>query len=69
MPSIRERLNITSPCLGWGWGVRAKKLTADALEGGHKPKLLHADTFKGRDGRVETYIKYCCKILVILVIF
>ena len=41
---------------------------ADALEGGggSKPKCGHAATLRGRGGRVETWSKYCCKILEII---
>ena len=36
------------------------------LGGRSEPKCWHADTLKGRCGRVETKSKYCCKILQII---
>ena len=64
----RDRLGITLAHF-LGGGLSRKAHTAGTLEGGggSKIKCWHADTFKGRGGRVETKSKYCCKIFEIII--
>ena len=52
--NVLERSSITSA--GFGGDLSQNADTADALNWGwwSKPNRLHADTLKGRGGRVET---------------